>query len=195
MGQDDDVRSERMRKFYCHVAQSAQTDHANFLALGHAPMMHGRVRCDSGTEQRRGCAEIEVGWKTQNKAFIDDDTFGVAAIGYASKMFVRRIESENHVRAELLEAGLTLRAGAVRVDHAADRGEVARFVFRDPRADFCHTADDLMARYDRVIRGHELAPLVAHRMQIGVADAAKQNFDLHIAVSWIAAFDLGGSQR
>src|SRR5438093_1203457 len=37
-----------------------------------------------------------------------------------------------------------------------------------------------MARYDRVIRGHELTPLVAHRMQIGVADAAKQNFDFDI---------------
>src|SRR6266496_4378164 len=134
MGQDDDVRSERMRKFYRHVAEPAETDHANFLALGHAPMMHGRVRCDPSTEQWRGCAEIEVGWNTQNKAFIDNDTFGVAAVGYASEMFVRRVEGKDHVRAELLEARLTLRAGAVRVDHAADRGEVARFVLRDPRA-------------------------------------------------------------
>src|SRR6266567_421953 len=195
MGQDDDVRSERMRKFYGNVAQSAEADHPNFLALGDAPVMHGGVGSDAGAKQRRSCGKIEVGWKAQNEVFVDNDTFGVAAIGYASKMFVRRIEGEDHVRAELLEAGLALRAGAVRVDHAADRGEVARFVLRDLRADLCHTADDLMARYDRVIRGHELAPLVAHRMQIGVADAAKQNFDLHIAVSWIAAFDLGGSQR
>src|SRR6266581_9032532 len=123
-----------MSKLYRHVAQSAETDHANFLALRDAPMMHGRVGRDPGAKQRRGCGEIEVGGKAQNEAFIDNDALGVAAVGHASKVLVWRVEGENHVRAELLKASRALRAGAVRVDHAADRGEVARFVLRDLRA-------------------------------------------------------------
>ena len=41
-----------------------------------------------------------------------------------------------------------------------------------------------------VIRGHEFAPFVADRMEVGVADAAEQNFDLNVAVSWLATLDL-----
>src|SRR2546425_9432539 len=113
MRQDDDVRSERVRKFYRHVAQSAETDHANFLALRDAPVMHRRVRRDPGAEQRRRGGEIEVRRNTENKMFIDDDALGVAAVGHASEIFVRRVESQDHVRAELLKASLALWAGAV----------------------------------------------------------------------------------
>src|SRR5437762_1589660 len=194
MGQDNDVSSERMSKFHGHVTQSTKTDHANFFALGHAPVMHRRVGRDPGAEQRRGSGEIEVGWKTQNEMFIDDDAFGVAAVGHASEVLVRRIEGKNHVRAELLETSLALCAGAVRIDHAADRGEIPGLVLGDCRPDLDNTADDLVAGDNRIIRGHELAPLVADRMEIGVADAAEENFDLHVPVSWIAAADLSGGQ-
>ena len=61
-GEDDDVRSKRMSKLHGHVAQSAKTDHANLLALGDAPVAHGRVCCDSGAEERPGSGKIEVGW-------------------------------------------------------------------------------------------------------------------------------------
>src|SRR5213076_1498944 len=192
MGQDDYVRSKRMRKLHGHVAQSAQTDHANFFALGNAPMMHGRVGRDAGAEQRGGSGEIEVGWKTQNEMFIDDDAFGVAAVGDASEVLVRRIEGENHVWAELLETSLALCAGAVRIDHAADRGEIPGLVLGDCRPDLDNTADDLVAGDNRIIRGYELAPLVADRMEIGVADTAEENFDLHVPVSWIAPVDFSG---
>src|SRR5438874_2357173 len=86
------------------AAPSAETNHANFLALGDAPMMHGRVSRDAGAEQRRGCGEIEVGRHAQNEAFVNNDAFGVAAVGHASEVVVRRVEGENHVRAELLKA-------------------------------------------------------------------------------------------
>src|SRR5204862_4557337 len=82
----------------------------------------------------------------------------------------------------------------IRINHAADRSEVAGFVLGNCRADLGHTADDLMAGDDRIVSGHELAPLVADRMQIGVADAAKQDLNLHVAVSWIATLDFGGRQ-
>ena len=90
-GEDNDVRSERMSKLHAHVAQSAETDHADFLALGDAPVAHGRVGGDSGAEQRRGSGEIEVRGHAQDKALIDDDAIGVAAIGDASEVLVRGV--------------------------------------------------------------------------------------------------------
>src|SRR5438093_2067207 len=163
-----------MSKLHRHVAEPTETDHTNFLALGDAPMMHGGVGRDTGAKQRGGSSKIEVGWNAQDEAFIDDDALGVAAIGHASEMLVRRVEGEDHVRAELLEASLALWAGAVRIDHAADRGEIAGLVLGNRRADLGDTADDLMTGDNRVIRCHELAPLVADRMEIGVGDATEE---------------------
>ena len=40
-------------------------------------------------------------------------------------------------------------------------GEVAGLELGDRRADLGDPADDLVARHDRIDRGHELAPLVA----------------------------------
>ena len=65
------------------------------------------------------------------------------------------VVGEGHVRAELLKAGLALGAGAVGVDHAADRGEVAGLELRDRRADLGDAADDLMARDAWVDSGHD----------------------------------------
>src|SRR4030095_7249786 len=127
--------------------------------------------------------------------FIDDDAFGVATVGYTPEMLVRRVEGEDHVRAELFKVSFAVRTAAVRVDHAADRDEIPGLVLANRGADFGNTPDNLVAGDNRVVRGHELAPLVADRMKIGVADAAEQDFDLHVAVSWIATLDLGRSQR
>src|SRR4029450_1163532 len=112
-GEDDDAGSERVSKFYSHVAQSAETDHANFLALTNAPVMHWGVRRDAGAKQRRGSGGIEVGGKAQNEVFIDDDTFGVAAVGPASEVLVWRVEGEDHVRAVLFKASFALRTATI----------------------------------------------------------------------------------
>ena len=88
-GEDDDVGSERVGKLHAHVAQSAETDDADLLALGDAPVAHGRVGRDPGAEQRRGSGEIEVGRNAQNETFVDDDAVGVAAVGDASEVLVR----------------------------------------------------------------------------------------------------------
>ena len=111
-GEDDDVGSERVRKLHAHVAQPAETDHADLLALGDAPVAHGRVGRDSGAEQRRGAGEIEVRGNAQHEALVDHDAVGVAAVGDASEVLVGKVVGEGQVRAELLEAGLALGAGA-----------------------------------------------------------------------------------
>jgi hypothetical protein len=61
------------------------------------------------------------------------------AIGDTSKVLVREVVCERHLGTELLEASLALVTGPVRVDHAADRGEVAGLELRDRRTDVSHT--------------------------------------------------------
>ncbi len=187
--------AERMGELHAHVAQPAETDHANLLTLGHAPVAHGRIGGDPGAQQRRGSGEIEVGGNAQNEPLIDDDAVGVAAIGHAAEMLVWKVVGEREVRAELLETLPATWAGMVGIDHAADGDEVAGFVLRDGRANLGDTADDLVARDARVDRGHRLAPLVTDLMQIGVADAAEENLDLHVAVGRIAPRDRVGGER
>src|SRR6266496_174998 len=126
--------------------------------------------------------------------FIHDNAFGVATVGYTSEMLVRRVEGENHVWAELFKVSFAVRTAAVRVNHAADRDEIAGLVLGNRGADFGNTPDNLVAGDNRVVRGHELAPLVADRMKIGVADTAEEDLDLHVVFSCIATFDLGGRQ-
>ena len=102
---------------------------------------------------------------------------------------------EDHVRAELLEAGLAIRAGVVGIDQAADARQVARLELGDGRADLGDPTDDLVARHNRIDRGHDAAPLVAHRVEVGMADAAEEDLDLHVAFGRIATRDRGGGQR
>src|SRR5690349_10769437 len=52
-----------------------------------------------------------------------------------------------------------------------------------------------MAGNDRIDGGHELAPFVADRMEIRVADAAEQDLDLHVVFSRIAPRDGCGGER
>ena len=110
-------------------------------------------------------------------------------------VLVGEVVGEGEVRAELLESGLALGAGAVGVDHAADRGEVAGLEFGHGGADLGDAADDLMAGNAGVDGGHHAAPLVAGLVEIGVADAAEENFDLHVVFGWIAPRDRSGSKR
>src|SRR6476646_3113866 len=179
-----------MSKFYRHMAEPAKTDHADFLALANAPVTHRRVRRDSSAKQRRSSSDIQIRGDAQNEMFIDNDAFGVAAVSYASEMFVRRVERKNHVRAELLETTFAVRAAAIRIHHATDRDKIARLVIGNGRTDLGDAPDDLMTGHDRIISGHELAPLVADRVKIGVAYPAEKNFDLHVAVSWLAPLNL-----
>jgi hypothetical protein len=67
------------------------------------------------------------------------------------------------VRAELLKASLALGAAAIRIDHAADRSEVAGLELTDCRPDPGHTTNDLMSG-DAWIDG--ATPLVTYCMKV-----------------------------
>src|SRR5260370_8935704 len=110
-------------------------------------------------------------------------------------MLVGQVIRKSEVRAELLEARLALGAGAVGVRHAGDRGEGTALEFGYCGADLRDSADDFVAGYAGVDGGHHAAPLVADLVEIGVTDAAIQNFELYVVFGWIAPRDRGGGER
>ena len=135
-GEDSDVSSERATKLHGHVPESSQPDHADLLAFADAPVAHRRVCGDPRAEERCSSSDVQIRRKSQDEMFIDDDAIGIAAIGDAAKVFVRRIESERHVWAELLEVTFAIWAGAVGVHHATNRDEIAWLVLGNGRTDF-----------------------------------------------------------
>ena len=115
-------------------------------------------------------------------------TVGIAAIGDASKMHIRRIVSEGHMRTILLKIDLTLLAVTIRVNHAADCSNIAGLELGDCRADLVDTADDLMSGYTRIDSWYR-TPLVTNGVEIRVADTTEKNFDLNIMFARIASWD------
>ncbi len=66
----------------------------------------------------------------------------------------------------------------VRIDQAADPLKVARLELGDRRACLDDPTDDFVAGNNRIDSGHNAAPLVTHRVEVGVTDATEKNFDL-----------------
>src|SRR5437879_11798421 len=87
-----------MCKLHTHVTQSAETDHANLLALADAPVAHGRVCCDSGAKQRSGSGEVQVRGDAQDEPLVDDNALGVATVGDASQMLIGEIVCQSEIR-------------------------------------------------------------------------------------------------
>ncbi len=193
--EDDNVGAERMCKLHAHVAESSETGHANFLALGNAPVAHRGISCNSGAKQRGGPGVVEVRRNPQDKSLVNDNVVGVAAVRDASQMLVGKVVGKDRILAELLETRLAFRAGAVRVHQAADCGEVARLELGDCGADLGDAADDFVAGHAGVDRGQETAPLIADLVEIGMADAAEQNLYLYVVFGWVAPRDRSEGQR
>src|SRR5262249_20865233 len=161
-GEYRDMSSECTTKLHGHVTESSESDHANFLPFADAPVAHRRVCSDSRAEERRSTSDVQIRRQSQNEMFIDHNALGIAAIRDAAEVFVRRIESERHVWAELLEVTFAIFAGAIGVDHAANCDEIARFVLGNRGTDLAYTADDLMTGDYRIVRRHELTPFIAN---------------------------------
>jgi hypothetical protein len=115
----------------------------------------------------------------------DYNTVGIAAIGDASKVHVRRVIGEGHVRTELLKTGLALAAVTVGVNQAANCYNVAELEPGDCGADLGDTADDLMSGNAWIDSGHP-APLVTDLVEVRVADTAKKDFDQNVMLVRLA---------
>ena len=92
----------------------------------------------------------------------------------------------------MLQARAAIRARAAGIDEAAHADGIAHLELGDAAADSRHAAHDLVARDGGVQRE---SPLVAHEMQVGMADAAIEDLDLDIAGGRRAAFDGGRAER
>ena len=165
------------------MAQSSQTDNAHFLSRRDAPVAQRRIGGDAGAQKRGGAGRIECGWEAKDEPFLDHNALRIPSVGHPSEMLIVGIVGKNHVRAELLKPVFAFRAGPVRVHHAPDRNDVAWLVLCHRRSHFRDASDDLMAGNNGIDSG---LPLVSYLMEIGVADAAKENFHLHVPFGCLA---------
>ena len=141
-----------------------------------------------------GAGGIEIRGNMQNEPLIHHDAIGVTAVSDAAEMLVGKIIGEDEVRTILLQACLAFGAGAVGIDQATDGGEIPNFELSCRRADPGYAPDDLMTGDARINCGHYVVPLVAGLMEVRVAHAAKEDFDLHVVIDWLAARDCGGRE-
>jgi hypothetical protein len=123
----------------------------------------------------------------------DNNTVGIAAIGDASKVHVRRVIGKGHVRAELLETGLALVTVTIGVNQAAYCGKVAGLELSDCGADLGDTANDLMSRNAWIDSGHR-TPLATNGVEVRMADTAEKDFDLNVVFARITPWDRGGGK-
>jgi hypothetical protein len=91
--------------------------------------------------------------------------------------------------AVLLFPGLAVLAVAARVDHTTNGGDIAFLEFLYRAANFGDAANDFVSGDTRVNGGHDTLPLVTNLVQVGVADAAKKDLDLHVLRTRFATMD------
>ncbi len=170
------------------MAKSTQADDADLLALADFPVMKRRIGRDPRAKQRCRRGEVQLVGDLQRESFINNDAIGITAAGNATAFLVGAIVSEGRaLTTELLEARLTMRACTTRIDHAADPGKIAFLELFDLVADFSDATDDLVAGDAGILRA--AAPFVADGMDIGMADAAEKNLNLHIERSRVATLE------
>ena len=191
LGEDRDLRAERVRDLDAHVADTAQTDHSDVLAGARAPLLERRVRGDARAQQRRGHVQGQPVGDTDDVVLVDDDLLGVAAVGGLSVTtdVVVRLDSPPYT--VLFLAGLAVVALAAGVDQAADAHAVADLVLGHAGADLGDDARDLVARDHREVR---LTPALADQVDVGVTDAGELDVDQHIELAHRTTFDGGALQ-
>ena len=159
----------------------------DLLARSDPPMAQRRIGGDAGAEQRRHAGQIELVGNPQHESLVDDDRVGIASKSRAADHFVDAVvgwvEAPFAILLQALTAGTASAAG---IDHAADSGEVARLEKGRFGAGLGHPADNFMSRKARVDR---IMPFVAGLMQVGMANAAIENFDLDVLRSGVAAVE------
>jgi hypothetical protein len=160
-------------KLHAHVPKASKTDHSHLLSFADVPLAHRRIRRDPGAKQWRGSGEIEVCGDAKHKSLIHNNALGIAAVGYASKVFIRSVEGVSRIRAELFEACLAFGAGAIRINEAANSGEISGLEVQDSGADPGDAANNLVSSDTGIHRRHNFFPLIPNGMQIRVANTTE----------------------
>ncbi len=177
-------------QFDAHVAQATDADYADFLARASAPLTQRRVGGNPGAEQRRDGGQLRLGMTNpQHIALVHDDVLRIAAEGPARCVRGREVVGADHAVTVVFQTGLAVLAVLAAVDDATDTDQIADLVVFDVIANRRDAADDFMAGHARELR---TSPFGAHLMQVGMADAAEGDIDLHVVRGWRTAFDLHG---
>ena len=181
-----------MGQLHPHVAQAAQADHADLLARAHLPLPQRRVGGDAGAQQGRDRRQVRLVGHPQHEAFVDHDPAGIAAVGHGSGLRVGAVVGHGEGRTVLFQALPAVGTGSAGIDQAAHAGQIAGLEGGDFAADLGDSADDLVARHHRI---DSVVPLVAGRMQVGMAHPAVEDFDLHVARTRLAPLEVKPIQR
>lgn len=123
-----------------------------------------------------------------------DDALRIAAQGVAGRIWRRAVIGADHARAfaVLLKPFVAGGAGLAAVDHAANADQIAFLEAADVGTDGGDAADDLVTRHAGV---EGAGPFAAHRVQVGVADAAIGDLDLDVVLAGRATDDVEGHER
>jgi len=182
-----DMRAERLGEFQPHMAEPAKADDADGLARTDAPVLQRRIGGDAGAEQRCHRLQIEALRDLHDEMLVDDDPVGIAAedeiVGSALPGIIGPGRDGLAILLQCAPAGPAM---AARIHHAADARQIAGAKRGDGTADRGDAADDLVAGHHRIER---IAPVVAALVEIGVADAAIEDLDLHIARAGVAPLE------
>ena len=163
--EEDNVGAEGFGKLHGHVTQAAEPDDADFLPGTDLPASKGGIGRDSCAQEGRRRRQVEIGGHAQHKILRDNDALGVAAEGRRAQVLLNApVGPAQHAAvAELLEARPATRAGAARIDEAADPDGVADLELGDAAADRAHRPHDLVAGNGRVLGE---MPLIAREMKV-----------------------------
>ena len=114
----------------------------------------------------------------QNEAVVYDDLLGIAAKCVAERVGARRVISRDAPGlAILLQAICAGMAMLAAVDHAADADQIPFLEGGNLLSEPADPTYDLMSGYTWV---DGAMPFIPGRMQVGMADPAKHDVDLHI---------------
>ena len=185
LAEDGGVRAECVRQLDAHVTETTQADDADLLARARAPVLQRRVQRNARAQQRCGGIQRQVRRYAQHVILVDDDVIGVATIGRRAVFFAAVVGRVHADEAVVVVARDALRALAAAIDKAANANLVAHLVLRHAAAHRRHDTGDFVAGHHGKDAGK---PLVAHLVNVGVADAAELDIDDNVAVAWIAAF-------
>ena len=178
-GEDLDFGAHGLGQLDGHVAQPAQADDADDVALLDVEVAQRRVGGDAGAQQRRGGGGVEAVRDVKDVAAVHHDGGGVAALGggVAVAAVLRAVGPGHAVFAVLFQAVEAAVAFTAGIDQAADADTLAGGEIVDGGTDPADAAHDFVAGDQRVVLG---APLSARGVDVRVAEPAEFDVDLDV---------------
>jgi len=151
-------------------------------------MAQRRVSCDSSAHQWSGSRWIKTLRDPQHVTLVNNNLRRIASVGPGLGGLVEAVESERHTfLAEHLMTCPALRADAARIDNAAHPNKVTLAETSCARTMRCYPANNLVTRHEREVGS---APVIAHLVQVAMANAAVENLDLDIVWPRLAPLNL-----